>query len=41
MENEANTASMERRKSIGTCARKCKGKKANAYRACVRSCMRK
>jgi len=25
---------------LGTCARRCKGKKVRAFRACVRSCVK-
>jgi hypothetical protein len=29
-----------RRKSIGPCAKKCKGRKKGAFRSCVKHCMR-
>jgi len=30
-----------RRTKVGSCSRKCKGKKIRAFRACVRSCASK
>jgi hypothetical protein len=30
-----------RRTKVGTCSRKCKGKKIRAFRACVRQCARR
>ena len=32
---------MAKRRSIGPCAKKCKGKKQKAFQSCVRVCMRK
>ena len=31
----------KKRTKLGTCARKCKGKKVRAFRACVKVCTKK